>query len=303
MKIRKAEPPEEYSDNAIVQIKQLGNYTQIRHMQKKVYPKTIKISKNNYVYIKTGEVSEYKHYENRSCGKDSVAKTLRSIRDIINTNVINPINCLWVTLTYKENMTDTKRLYNDFRKFIQRFRTYCNKMSKTFEYISVAEPQGRGAWHMHVIFIFNSKTYIPNEDLAKVWKHGFVKVNSINNIDNIGVYLSAYLGDMNIKEMDFNDMKRITGDIKEISSTDKSGNKETKYVIKGGRLHLYPPSFHIMQKSRGIKSPCIFNSTYGNAMQYIKNTNSKKTFERCIELIDEDNIPINKFSYITYKKR
>ena len=64
------------------------------------------------------------------------------MRDIINTNVVNTNNGLWVTLTYKENMQDTKKLYDDYRKFNMRFQRYLknNNLPKC-EYIVCAEPQ------------------------------------------------------------------------------------------------------------------------------------------------------------------
>ena len=42
------------------------------------------------------------------------------LRDLLNTNIADPSHCRWVTLTYKENMTDPKRLYTDFDKFNKR---------------------------------------------------------------------------------------------------------------------------------------------------------------------------------------
>ena len=80
--------------------------------------------------------------------------------------------CLWGTFTYKENMTDPKRLYNDLRKFNMRFQRWLRKNKLPMcEYIAVAEVQERGAWHLHIIFIFNKKApYIKNSILARLWR-------------------------------------------------------------------------------------------------------------------------------------
>ena len=48
-------------------------------------------------------------------------------------------------LTYAENMTDTRQLYEDYFRFWKRFTYWCKKNGHTKpEYITVQEPQGRG---------------------------------------------------------------------------------------------------------------------------------------------------------------
>ncbi|KVL95491.1 hypothetical protein [Burkholderia stagnalis] len=49
------------------------------------------------------------------------------------------------TLTYRENMEDKARLKRDF----DAFRRRVSKLSD-FQYVAVAERQGRGAWHLHI---------------------------------------------------------------------------------------------------------------------------------------------------------
>ena len=50
-----------------------------------------------------------------------------------------------LTLTYRENMTDTSRLQRDFKLFITRLRQY-----GAFEYVAGIEKQSRGALHLHL---------------------------------------------------------------------------------------------------------------------------------------------------------
>ena len=105
-------------------------------------------------------------------------------------------NVRWITLTYAENMTDTDRLYFDFKDFNKRFQYYCkiNGYSKP-EYIVMMEPQGRGAWHCHLLYIWDCKApYVANKTLRDLWGHGFVKIKKLDNCDNVGAYLTAYLG-------------------------------------------------------------------------------------------------------------
>ena len=126
---------------------------------------------------------------------------------------------------------------------------------------------GRGAWHAHVVMIFDHKApFIPNHELADIWGHGFVTIKRLDNVDNVGAYLTAYLGDMDLQEaIDTKQIKlpagclpeNVGGDgIKEVE-VDIDGEKVKKKYIKGGRLHMYPPKFNIFRYSRGIKKPIV----------------------------------------------
>ena len=40
--------------------------------------------------------------------------------------------------------------------------------------------------------MFNAP-YIKNNKLQEIWGNGFVKINNIDNVDNVGAYVSEYL--------------------------------------------------------------------------------------------------------------
>ena len=68
---------------------------------------------------------------------------MKRIKELIQTNVTDISRVRWCTLTYKENMKSTERLYNDFRKFNQRLKTYLkSRKIENVEYIMIAT----GAW-------------------------------------------------------------------------------------------------------------------------------------------------------------
>lgn len=148
----------------------MGNIKEICYqniVNRNIYIK--KINENEYVYLPTGEIITCKHIKNRSESLFQVSQSLKRLRDYINTNVQEPLNCRWITLTYAENMTDTKRLYKDFEKFMKKLRY--NFKSYNLEYIVACEPQGRGAWHCHLILIFDKKApYIPNKTIESLWR-------------------------------------------------------------------------------------------------------------------------------------
>ena len=99
-------------------------------------------------------------------------------------------------------MTDPVQLYEDYRRFWQRFKCYLRKQGHpAVEYIIAAELQGCGAWHLHCLFLFSDKApFISNADMAQIWDHGFTKTQSLKGVGNPGLYLTAYLGDMELSE-------------------------------------------------------------------------------------------------------
>lgn len=275
----------------LVRFKEMGNISEIMYSDN--YGSectTIKLTKDTYLDKRTGEIKEFKHLENRACDLKSISKSLGRLRDYLNTNITDVSKCRWVTLTYAENMTDTKRLYEDFKAFNKKLRRY---LKVNYEYIVAMEPQGRGAWHAHMVMIFEDKApFIPNEVMAEKWGNGFVTVKKLDDVDNVGAYLTAYLGDMDIEEcnsknMDLEDLMRLRNyTIKEVEFED-DGVKKTKKYIKGARLCMYPPQFNLYRCSKGIKKPHI--AYMSEEMAQKKVSSAKLTYEKTIQLSDLDN--------------
>lgn len=213
-----------------------------------------KLSADYYMLLdgpNAGEVREYEHTKNRKDNTQSLRHTFANIRDVINCNITEPEKCKWVTVTYKENMKDPEKLYNDHKAYLQRMHRKYGK----FEYIAVAEPQERGAWHIHELLIFREKApYIPQKEMLEMWRKSGGAGLNVHKVDdggdNLGAYLTAYLGDVVLPD----DKKPPDGSIvKEITLQDGT----TKRYIKGGRLHMYPPGFNIYRTSTGIKRPVV----------------------------------------------
>lgn len=72
-------------------------------------------------------------------------------------------------------------------KFIQRLKW---KFGKSIKYLAVIEFQNRGAVHYHVL---SDIPYIPQEELQDLWGNGFVYINAISHVDNIGAYIVKYM--------------------------------------------------------------------------------------------------------------
>lgn len=289
------------NENEVVKLTTGGYIQEVMYSRCRNTKCTIKkLNKDQYLTYATGEIREFQHNENRADDLNQIRVTLGQLRWLLNANITEVNNCRWVTLTYAENMTDTKRLKKDYEKLIKKLRYEYGK----FEYIVAMEPQSRGAWHAHFVMIFEDKApYIPNLQLAEMWGHGFVKVKKLDGVDNVGAYLTAYLGDMELNEAIENKCP-INGSIKEIEYADEGGQTQKKSIIKGGRLFMYPSGFNLYRNSRGIKKPDIEYTTEQKAQKKV--SGSTLTFERTIKLTDEvksfDNT-INYRYYNTVRKK
>jgi len=237
----------------VIKVTKMNHIIEIQHMEKTNRKAHIKkLDKDTYVELATGEIKEFQHSENRQQNYNSLRQTFKKIRYLINNNFDGKANELHVTLTYKENMTDTKRLYADFKRFMTRLkRKY--QGTTTIDYICVVEPQERGAWHCHVLLRFNDlkKVYLSNNLVRELWEQGkIVSTKSLKDVDNIGAYLSAYLSDVELTDKD--KIKALEGS--DVLLTKQVDGKEKKFV-KGGRLHMYPPGMNLYRKSKGIIEP------------------------------------------------
>lgn len=301
VKIERLQEHLEPAENCEVRVKKMGNVTEVRYMKRNAECNLKKLNKDSYVVLSTGELKEFEHTETRAENLTSVSQSLANLRDLLNTNITDTSRCLWVTLTYEENMQDNRRLYQDFRKFHMRMMHYLKKHSlPTYEYIVAMEPQGRGAWHAHLVMIYPDKApFIPNDTLASVWGHGFTKTKPLKDVDNVGLYLTAYLTDMELPDA-ISSNGKIKGDLKAVSVVDEQGNKQTKAIVKGARLKLYPPGFRIYRTSRGIKKPEVMNCTEAEAMETVGN--APLTFERTIKITDDSGQGFNIINYRQFNK-
>lgn len=148
------------------------------------YERDIKVQGN--ASGRAGNGSETDKKKNRADGLSRAKKTLRRL---INANVNEwGESPKFLTLTFAENVTDIKQANYEFKKFIQRLGY---TLAIKCKYSAVIEFQKRGAIHYHVV-LYNVP-YVPSKDLQKIWGHGFVKVNKIDKVDNVGAYVTKYM--------------------------------------------------------------------------------------------------------------
>lgn len=120
---------------------------------------------------------------------DALQRARKNLRRLINANVDAwGERVKFFTLTFKENVQDIKMANYEFKKFRQRLEYH---LGLKLKYVAVIEFQKRGAIHYHMI-MFNMP-YVPHADLERIWGHGFVKVNAIDEVDNVGAYVTKYM--------------------------------------------------------------------------------------------------------------
>ncbi len=155
-------------------------------------------------YIITGhiiEVYDYKYYCSGKGGarvrgeateeskKYNYANTNQRRRDTIrrlaNCNFDNLYD-KFLTLTFADNMTNIAECNKLFKAFIRKLKSY----KQDLKYLAVIEFQKRGAVHYHVLL---NIPYIEQKQLQQMWGNGFVFINAITHVDNIGAYIVKYM--------------------------------------------------------------------------------------------------------------
>ncbi|MBH8622702.1 rolling circle replication-associated protein [Spiroplasma sp. hyd1] len=160
--------------------------------------------------------SETEKDENFSKSVSSLNRFRQNIQDFVYLN-FRP-NDYFITLTFKENLTDIKTANEFFNKFNMRFNKYLKTRNAEYKWLLVYEYQERGAVHFHILLkntvdmnleklttkkikdgkfvkyqtIFNSKV------LEKLWPHGFntcirITQRDIEESDTIGK-IASYMG-------------------------------------------------------------------------------------------------------------
>lgn len=99
----------------------------------------------------------------------------------------------FLTLTFKGNISDLDIAHKEFAKFIKRFR----RQFSNIKYIAVPEFQERGAVHYHILI---NAPYIEQKDLTQLWGQGYVFIKKVQNVTDVGGYISKYMSKKNLDE-------------------------------------------------------------------------------------------------------
>lgn len=150
--------------------------------------------------VDTGRKEDYKSENYAEHRKQALSRAKRNLRRLINSNVGQygkEFTAKFLTLTFKDNISDLTIANYEFEKFIKRVNYNVFKSKKAnLKYTAVIEYQERGAIHYHII-IYNMP-YVHWDKLLDLWDRdykGGIWINKIESIDNVGAYVSEYLGD------------------------------------------------------------------------------------------------------------
>lgn len=284
--MKKVQDSYEIRANDYVTVTEMNHITEVQYLKNQTPSGSCairKIDADRYMVNETGEIKEFKKSENRADNTESLRQTMKRLRYLINNNFTGSRNELFLTLTYRENMQDTKRLYKDADVFMKRLKRHFK--DNELRYVTVAEPQERGAWHLHILIKvkgLKNALYLDNNALAEMWGHGFTSVKRLrNDVDNLGAYLTTYFTDLEIENTEENEKNGVVKEVLE------NGKIVDKRVIKGARLHFYPSGFNFYRSSRNCRKPLRTKMKY---IDILKRAHEKKlgekTYERTITIVD-----------------
>ena len=119
-----------------------------------------------------------------------LSRARKNVRRLANSN---PDCNKFLTLTFGKNVTDLNEAHKYFKNFIVKM----NRRYSDFKYLAVPEFQKRGAVHYHLLC---NLPYVNVKNLKNIWGQGFIKLNKIDEIDNVGAYIVKYMTKENIDE-------------------------------------------------------------------------------------------------------
>lgn len=260
-----------------------------------------RLDKDHYLVISTGEVKEYQNHEDDIKHIKSLRRTMAKLMQLFRANFSGGINELFITLTYKENMTDCERLYKDWDKFYKRLR-YAFP-DKDFAYIAVAEPQERGAWHFHVLLkdLTGHQLYIPNQQLQEIWGHGYTDAERVR-AEDAGLYFATYLTYIGQHKWEREAVQQSDPSSDEQPSEQqqrKQQRRESKMQIKSSRLPLYPKHFKYYRASRNLIQPREVELS----PEAVEQLYPHEVDRYSCDIVDEDGKVVQRVERITRSKR
>lgn len=144
---------------------------------------------------KGGHLEKIDERNNEKNYKLRVVHRRDMVRRLVCAN-FNSETVKFLTLTFDDkkvthDIRDVKQCNNEFKKFIKRLKYYLK--IDDLQYVAVIEFQdknGRGAIHYHCLI---NMPNIPFLELQKIWGKGFIFIENVKHVDNLGAYLVKYM--------------------------------------------------------------------------------------------------------------
>lgn len=174
------------------------NRKQTRRKPKKIDPEQLKMfDKQCFRLIKPeeNEISE----EELKPRMSSYIRTKKNIKRLAWSNAKD--FCSFLTLTFEENIQNFDKANYELKNFLKKLR----RRYPDIKYLGVCEFQKRGAIHYHLLTnIFHNAN-----DLAQIWRNGFIKINKLRNKDNLGNYIVKYLSKEDFLDSRFFNKRKV----------------------------------------------------------------------------------------------
>lgn len=156
--------------------------------------------KDEWLHVdkETGEIGASEVLDKKlESRRRSTHRARNELIDLINTNFTSGDK--FVTLTFADNLTDITKAKRYINQFFKKLRSYVEEQKKgvDLKYAYVIEFQERGAVHFHLIM---NTLFIRNKTLEKLWSHGFVRINRIEHVRNVGAYVVKYMTKSGVDE-------------------------------------------------------------------------------------------------------
>lgn len=163
-----------------------GNYRQF-YTYEKPFTFGFKNKKKNASYIST-ELSDNSEERQEKYVQTATTRAKNQIKRLIYGNqYVHQEIPVFLTLTFRENITDVKEANRQFTMFIKRMN---RRIKKPLRYIAVHEFQKRGALHYHMI-VFNLP-FLKHTEIAKIWRNGMIDIEKMKD-NELSNYLSKYI--------------------------------------------------------------------------------------------------------------
>lgn len=215
-------------------------------------------------------VDEESRRKKEDSRRRSMLRSKAELTRIINANAGEykketgePYPAVFATFTFKEDVKEIKTANGIFTCFIKRlnyeFAEYDN-----LKYTVITEFQDRnrdGVIHYHAIF-FNLP-FIESDKLAEIWGQGFVKLNKIDRVKNIGGYVTKYMS----KNFDDN---RLDGHKRYFSSRGLLRPRKINNQLVARQIMAELPENKIVEASE-------FTSKYNGKVEY-----KRYKLDRCL---------------------
>ena len=182
------------------------------------------------------------------------------------TTICNLVNCnerlnKFLTLTFAENVKDLNKANLKFKLFVKRIKF----KYPYFQYVCVVEFQKRGAVHYHLVC---NLEYVRKKKIEKIWGNGFVQLNRVKNVKDLGRYFVK-----NFVHYNLGQVFATHSDKKKLSKKDlvKIKNSEKEKIQLAGRKKFFC--------SRGLFRPVEIKGLL-DVIEFQSKNNLKQTFEK-----------------------